>query len=128
MSIASSIVDKLSWIDRVVSYVWIFLTFLMFLSLHLIYGKSGISRESLLIVFLLIATWTYPLYTFEFKLIPGLFGNLFYAVLLLYVIIQVHTELTVAAWLLAPVSFWITVATIYVMAQIICKYAQELDS
>ncbi|NJL11284.1 MAG: hypothetical protein HC908_17110 [Calothrix sp. SM1_7_51] len=95
---------------------------MMFLSLYLLYEKSGISRESLLVVFLLIATWTYPLYTFGFKLVPGLFGNLFYAALLLYVIIQVYRELSVAAWLLTPISIWIMIATIYVIAQIIRKY------
>jgi tryptophan-rich sensory protein len=119
MLITSIIVEKLSCIDRVVSYVWIFLSLLMFLSLYLLYEKLGLSRESWLVIFLLIATWTYPLYTLGFKLVPGLFGNLFYAALLLYVITQVYVKLSLAAWLLTPISVWITVATIYVIAQII---------
>jgi tryptophan-rich sensory protein len=121
MLIASGIVEKLSWIDRVVSYVWIFLSLLMFSSLYLIYEKSGINNDSLLVVVLLIATWTYPLYTFGFKLVPGLFGNLFYAALLLYVVIHLHEKFPLAAWLLIPIGIWIAVATIYVLAQIIHK-------
>jgi tryptophan-rich sensory protein len=123
MLIISKFIENLLWIDSVVLYVWIFLSLLMLLSLYLIYEKSGISRESWLVIFLLIATWTYPLYTFGFKLVPGLFGNLFYAALLLYVIIQVYIKLPVAAWLLTPITIWITIATIYVAAQIIHQYA-----
>jgi tryptophan-rich sensory protein len=125
MLIVSSILEKLSWIDSIVSYVWVFLSLLMFSSLSLLYGKSGMSRESLLVIFLLIATWTYPLYTIGFRLVPGLVGNLFYAVLLLYVILHVYHKLPTAAWLLIPIGVWITTATVYVIAQIIDKYAQS---
>ncbi len=125
MLIVSSILEKLSWIDSVVSYVWIFLSLLMLSSLSLLYGKSGMSRESLLVISLLIATWAYPLYTLGFKLVPGLVGNLFYAVLLLYIIIQVYRKLPPAAWLLIPIGVWITIATVYVIAQIMDKYTQS---
>jgi tryptophan-rich sensory protein len=121
MLITSFVVEKLSWIDRVVSYVWVFLSLLMLVSLYLLYGESGFSRECWLIVSLIIATWTYPIYTLGFKLVPGLFGNLVYGVFLLYVITQVYVKLPVAAWLLTPISVWITVATIYVIAQIISQ-------
>jgi tryptophan-rich sensory protein len=125
MLIVNSILAKLSWIDNIVSYVWIFLSLLMFSSLSLLYAKSGLSRDSLLVIFLLIATWTYPVYTLGFKLVPGLVGNLFYAVLLLYVIIRVYPKLPTAAWLLMPIGVWITIATVYVIAQVIDQYAQS---
>jgi len=125
MLIASSIVEKFAWIDRVVSYVWIFLSFLMFLSLSLLYSRLGISRESLLVISLLIATWTYPLYTLGFKLVPGLVGNLLYGVLLVYVIIQIYPKLPISACLLMPIGIWITLATVYIIAQVIDKYAES---
>ncbi|NJL38424.1 MAG: hypothetical protein HC840_17700 [Leptolyngbyaceae cyanobacterium RM2_2_4] len=126
MFIVSSILEQLSWIDSIVSYVWVFLSILMFSSLSLLYGRSGMSWESLLVIFLLIATWTYPLYTLRFKLVPGLLGNLFYAVLLLYVILRVYRKIPTAAWLLIPIGVWITIATVYVIAQIIDEYAKSV--
>ena len=122
MLIVRSIIDKLSWIDIIVSYVWVFLSILMFSSLFLLYSKSGMSQETLLVISLLMATWTYPLYTLGFKLIPGLFGNLLYAVLLLYTVLRVYREIPTAAWLLSPIGVWITIATVYIIAQIVNKY------
>jgi tryptophan-rich sensory protein len=79
------------------------------------------NRESWLIIILLIATWTYPLYTLGFKLIPGLIGNILYGGLLVYVIIQVNNVLPLGTWLLFPIGIWITFATVYVVAQAITR-------
>ncbi len=57
------ILKRLAWIDRVVAYVWVFLSLLMVMSFILLYNASGMSRESGLVVALLVATWTYPIYT-----------------------------------------------------------------
>jgi tryptophan-rich sensory protein len=118
MLLARTIVRKLSWIDRIVGVVWIALSGLMLAALYLLYVKSGFSEGSLLVILLLVATWTYPFYTLGFRLIPGLFGNLFYAGLLGFGLVRVYGEIPLAAWLLVPIGVWIAIATVYVIAQI----------
>jgi len=83
-----NITDKLKWIDRIVGLVWFGLSVLMIVSGFLVYVRIGLSGKFWLIPVLIAATWTYPLYTLGFKLIPGLIGNLLYIGLALFIIIN----------------------------------------
>jgi len=115
------IVDKLRWVDQIVSYVWIALGLLMFISAWVIYQEKGFSRDFWYIIALLVATFTYPLYTLGFKLVPGLVGNLLYIGLTIFVITQVKQSSVVASYLLYPIILWVTFATIYVIFQLLAK-------
>ena len=115
----ANLVEKLRWIDVIVVYAWIVWTILMILSAYFLYSQDGtFSREVKLVIILIIATWSYPLYTLGFKLIPGLIGNIGYGILAIYIIIQIYPKNKPSAWLLIPIIIWIILATIYVIAQI----------
>jgi tryptophan-rich sensory protein len=120
---AQSIVEKLYWIDNIVVYAWVILSILMIITLILLYNNksNSFSTEVWLIFALLIATWTYPLYTLGYRLEAGLIGNILYGVFLVYVIIQVSKVLPLGTWLLLPTAIWITVATVYVIAQVVAR-------
>ena len=81
--------QKLQWVDKIVGIVWVALSTLMFISAWIIVREYGFNREFWLVATLGIATWTYPLYTLGFKLIPGLIGNLLYTTYTVFVITQV---------------------------------------
>ena len=82
---AQSIVEKLYWIDNIVVYAWVILSILMIITLILLYNNksNSFSTEVWLIFALLIATWTYPLYTLGYRLEAGLIGNILYGVFLI---------------------------------------------
>lgn len=82
---------------------------------------EAFSREVKLVIILIIVTWLCPLYTLGFKLILGLIGNISYAFLTIYTIFQIYQKNKLSAWLLIPIVFWISLATIYVIAQIFGK-------
>ena len=90
----------------------------MLVSGWIIYKEKGVNRELWYIIGLLLATWTYPLYTLGFKLIPGLVGNVLYNVLTIFIINQVKLSSGVASYLLYPVVLWVTFATVYVISVI----------
>jgi tryptophan-rich sensory protein len=115
------IVDKLRWIDQIVGGVWIFLSLLMFFSAWIIYQKNGFSREFWYVIALMIATWTYPLYTVGFKLIPGFFGNIFYLLFTFFVISIVSQVSINASYLLYPIMAWVGFASVYVIFQILAR-------
>jgi len=114
----TDIVRKLVWIDRVVGYVWIVLSVLMVVSGWLLYRENGLSFELYLIIGTIGATWTYPLYTLGFRLVPGLIGNILYTGFVLYVTITIFPVSPVASYLLYPVILWVSIATVYVTCQI----------
>ena len=84
-----NIVNRLAWVDQIVTYVWIGLSMLMFVSAWSVYQENGFSRELYYVIALIIATWTYPLYTLGFRLVPGLIGNILYFAFTIFVIIQI---------------------------------------
>lgn len=106
---------------RPVTYVWIALGLLMFISAWFIYQEKGFSRDFWYIIALLVATFTYPLYTLGFKLVPGLVGNIIYVGLTIFVITQVKQSSAIASYLLYPIVLWVTFATIYVIFQLLAK-------
>ena len=116
-----NLVDKLRWVDQIVTGVWIVLSLLMFISAWFIYQEKGFNRDFWYIVGLVIATWTYPLYTLGFKLVPGLVGNIFYVAFTIFVITQVRQSSEIASYLLYPIVFWVTFATVYVIFQLLAK-------
>lgn len=116
-----SLADKLSWIDKIVGGVWFFLSLLMFFSAGKVYQQKGFGYEFWLIIALIAATWSYPLYTFGYKLIPGLIGNIVYLAFVFFVIFQLKPVSAVAAQALYPIIIWVTVATFYVIFQIMAK-------
>ena len=116
-----SLVDKLRWVDQIVIGVWVALSLLMFISAWIVYQERGFNREFWYIIALVIATWTYPLYTLGFKLIPGLVGNILYVVFTVLVITQVKQSSAIASYLLYPIVLWVTFATIYVILQLLAK-------
>lgn len=115
--LSSDIALKLRWIDRVVSFVWIGLSALMFVSAWLVYREIGFHGEFWFVILLVAATWTYPLYTLGFKLVPGLIGNSLYIALTVFVIVRVGQVTMVAVYLLSPVVLWVAIATVYVISQ-----------
>ncbi len=59
-----SIAESLQWVDDIVVFVWAILSILMIGTAWLLYkNSSGISKEVTLVIILIVATWTYPLYT-----------------------------------------------------------------
>jgi len=116
-----NLADKLRWIDQIVSGVWVVLSILMFISAWIIYREKGTNREFWLVVVLIGATWTYPLYTFGFKLIPGLIGNVLYIAFTLFVITQVRNVSINASYLLYPLVAWVGFASIYVVFQLLSR-------
>ena len=116
-----NITDRLKWIDRIVIFAWMGLSILMIVSGLLVYRQIGFNGKFWLIPVLMAATWTYPLYTFGFKLIPGLIGNLLYITLALFIMISLTQISLSAAFLLLPVIIWVTLATIYVILQILTR-------
>jgi tryptophan-rich sensory protein len=115
------IVDKLKWIEQIVGIVWVFLSLLMFLSAWIIYQKNGFSREFWYVIALMIATWTYPLYTFGFKLVPGFIGNIVYLLFAFFVISIVSQVSINASYLLYPTVVWVSLASVYVIFQILAR-------
>jgi tryptophan-rich sensory protein len=115
------IVDKLKWIEQIVGSVWVFLSLLMFFSAWVVYQKNGFSREFWYVIALMIATWTYPLYTFGFKLLPGLIGNIFYLSFAFFVISIVSHVSINATYLLYPIIAWVSFASFYVIFQILAR-------
>lgn len=113
---ATWLVENLTWINDVVSYVWIALTLLMIGSLYLLHKKDH--REFWLIVILLIATWLYPLYSLNFAVVAGTVGTALYTVLLVYVLYRVYRMEKWAAALLVPTLIWVAIALSYGIAQI----------
>ena len=74
-----SIAESLQWVDDIVVFVWAILSILMIGTAWLLYkNSSGISKEVTLVIILIVATWTYPLYTLNYQLVPGLAGNILY--------------------------------------------------
>ena len=116
-----NLADKLRWIDQIVSGVWVVLSILMFISAWIIYREKGTNREFWLVVVLIGATWTYPLYTFGFKLIPGLIGNILYIAFTLFVITQVKNASINASYMLYPLVAWVGFASIYVVFQLLAR-------
>lgn len=126
---AEKIVDALSFIQDVVTYVWIGLSVLMLISIGLVYfsvrGPERRTRQVLAIVSLVVlvaATWTYPFYSGGFgeneSLTRILYSNYAYSGLLVLVIIIVGLFQIFPALLLLPVVVWVTIATIYTVAKI----------
>jgi tryptophan-rich sensory protein len=117
--LAAQIVSSLSWIDAVVIYVWAVLSVLMFIALGIVVHTKGFAKEALLIMLMVAATWSYPLYTFGYQLIPGLIGNVVYIAFVVWIVSSVYSISPVAAYLLALPVAWVSVATIYVAAQLL---------
>jgi tryptophan-rich sensory protein len=115
------IVNKLRWIDQIVGGVWIVLSLLMFISAWIVYQEKGLNRDFWFIIALVIATWTYPLYTLGFKLIPGLVGNILYIGFAVFVITQVKQSSAVASYLLYPITLWVTSASVYIVFQLLAE-------
>ena len=71
-----SIAESPQWVDDIVVFVWAILSILMIGTAWLLYTNSGgISKEVALVIILIVATWTYPLYTLNYQLFPGLAGK-----------------------------------------------------
>jgi tryptophan-rich sensory protein len=115
-------VEKLQWVDSIVVFVWILLSALMIATAWLLVQQKGeVSKEVKLVILLMIATWSYPLYTLFYKLVPGLIGNILYLALAIYVILQVRNVSVHIAYLLYPIVMWVGFATIYVIFQLLAK-------
>jgi tryptophan-rich sensory protein len=117
-SVAATIVEKLSWIDAVVVYVWMVLVSLMIVAGILLFQTKGLGKEVLLVGFMIVATLSYPLYTFGYQLLPGLIGNLLYIALVVWIVWTLYPVSHVAASLLIPPILWVSVASVYVFAKI----------
>jgi|GEM_PF-1746949 len=99
-----SIAESLQWVDDIVVFVWAILSILMIGTAWLLYkNSSGISKEVTLVIILIVATWTYPLYTLNYQLVPGLAGNILYLVLTIFVIYQVRNVSVNIAYMLYPI-------------------------
>lgn len=114
------LVSKLSWIKEVLQKVWLFLGVLMLISTYLL-QLAGYRNLAWLVILLLVATVSYPLYTFGYKLIPSLIGNIMYLLFTCYVIVVVYQVKPVASFFLLPIIVWVSIATVYVIAKIIDK-------
>jgi tryptophan-rich sensory protein len=115
----TGIIEHLRWIDRIVSYVWIGLSLLMIIAALIIYREHGLNREFWYVIALIAATWTYPVYTLGFKLVPGLVGNILYIAFAVVVMVQVGRLSTIAPYLLWPLIPWVSLATVYVICQLL---------
>jgi tryptophan-rich sensory protein len=93
-----NLVDKLRWVDQIVSYVWIALSLLIFISAWIIYQEKGFNRDFWYIIAIVVATFTYPLYTLGFKLVPGLIGNILYVAFTIFVITQIKQTSALASY------------------------------
>lgn len=119
---AESTAARLAWIDRVVPFAWIAFTALMVLAGLLLTGSApAIASARHLVWVLIVATWTYPLYTFELRPLPGLIGNVAYAALLVAAILMAFRARPAAGALLVPVVPWIVLASVYTVAQLRSK-------
>ncbi|MFE4106032.1 hypothetical protein [Almyronema epifaneia] len=112
-----AVVKQLSWIERVASRVWVVLTLMMLASLcFLVKAEGQIWQKYVYSVLALIAmVWLYPLYTFGFRLVPGLIGNIAVGLLAAWVVWFVSASSAIAAYLIVPVIIWLSVATVYVI-------------
>jgi len=117
-----SIAENLQWVDDIVVFVWAILSILMIGTAWLLYkNSSGISKEVTLVIILIVATWTYPLYTLNYQLVPGLAGNILYLVVTIFVIYQVRNVSVNIAYMLYPIVAWVIFATIYVIFQLLAR-------
>ena len=116
-----NIVNRLAWVDQIVSYVWIALSMLMFVSAWNVYQEKDFSREFYYVIALIVATWTYPIYTLGFRLVLGLVGNILYVAFTLFVIIQIRQASSTASYLLYPIVLWVSFATVYVVCQLFAR-------
>lgn len=117
-----SIAESLQWVDDIVVFVWAILSILMIGTAWLLYkNSSGISKEVTLVIILIVATWTYPLYTLNYQLVPGLAGNILYLVVTIFVIYQVRNVSVNIAYMLYPIVAWVIFATIYVIFQLLAR-------
>ncbi len=105
------VVDRLSFIDRVVVFVWIGLTMLMLLSYRELDPGSWSSRAVL--VFIAI-TWTHPIYS---TIVKPLGANLFALCALVVVLAVVFGASARAGLLLLPTLPWLFAATVYTAAR-----------
>jgi tryptophan-rich sensory protein len=121
--IAQKTLENLTWIENILGGVWLFLFGLMLIAAYIVFRKTGWSRQVLLIIIIMLATFSYPLYTFGFKLIPCLIGNLSYIALISYVLTKLRKEFPSILYLLLPIIIWSFTATIYVSAEIIVRYS-----
>lgn len=117
-----SIAESLQWVDDIVVFVWAILSILMIGTAWLLYkNSSGISKEVTLVIILIVATWTYPLYTLNYQLVSGLAGNILYLVVTIFVIYQVRNVSVNIAYMLYPIVAWVSFATIYVIFQLLAR-------
>lgn len=126
-STAAKIVDALSFVEDIVSFVWIGLTVLMVSSLFVLFrnpvaSKITLRRVSIVAVMLVIvATWTYPLYAGGFTnvdLVRQLYSTYAYAGFLFVVFVVVGSYAILPAMLLFPTFIWLAIAITYVIAQL----------
>lgn len=126
---AVKVVRNLSFIDSIVSIMWIALTLLMVIVLALVYRRNGNGHRRNLalgaIIALIIATWTYSYYA---DLGSGilkrvLYANYFYMSLWVAVFVAVAIFAWQYALLLLPTIIWVILATIYVIGKLRVKAA-----
>lgn len=126
-STAAKIVEALSFVDDVVTFVWVGLTVLMVSSLFLLFRNpeaNKIRRRTISIVaviLVIVATWTYPFYAGGFTdvdLVRQLYATYAYSGFLLIVFIVVMSYAVLPALLLFPTFIWLAIAITYVLAQL----------
>ena len=119
-NLSQNLSQKLSWIDIVVSPMWLFLIVLMITSSVLLKQK-GYQLEFYLVIACIIATITYPIYSFGFSPIPSLIGNIAFLTFFSITTYFVFKQDLISGLLLSPTILWVIVATIYTTSNIIVK-------
>ncbi len=126
----AKVVKRLSWIDRVIMPVWVFLTLLIFLAFYLVILEEDHTwnQYTYRILYLIIIIWLYPLYTLGFtSLILGIAGNILVVISAFYVCLYTFTFLPIAALLIAPLIIWEILGLIIMLGKLRLKRAKTSD-
>lgn len=101
----------------VIGVVWIFLFMAMGAARWLVLDYDA-PRPSTLVTILILFCAAYPLYTLGLQLWPGLFGNIATICIAFAVGNRIRRNSKLAAALISLVIFWVTFATLIVLAEL----------